>query len=316
MTYRAFTIDQIIRGFKTIPITSGQLDFNGLCNAKCWYCPVKYEGNPKEFKANTSLADVSIILSRIKQSKYVKQGLDFVYTCHYNEILLHPEFEEILKLFRNYKMRTMILSNGTPLTPSNLDIILNYPDVISGICLNIPDIDVEKWAAKAGFSTSVHKSLTRNLKYINANYPAATIQVNTSQHGVEVNQFVGSNVENARILKEFKELYPNLTVNFLTGLSDRAGRLTEHKVLIDKKINKGRVISGCSHSDPVGGRIYSWFHINSKGDMFICCDDYQMEYKFGNLLENDFDTIWESVDHADAVLKARGELCKNCSFAV
>ena len=24
-----------------------QLDPNGLCNAKCWFCPVAYGGNPK-----------------------------------------------------------------------------------------------------------------------------------------------------------------------------------------------------------------------------------------------------------------------------
>lgn len=316
MTYRAFTIDQIIRGFKTIPVTSGQFDFNGLCNAKCWYCPVKYEGNPDEFKTNTSIDNIQLMLSNIRSSKYIRPGFDFAYTCHYNEILLHPQFEKILSSFRMHGMRTMILTNGTPLIPSKLDIILRYPDVITGICLNIPDSDVEKWAAKAGFSKSVYVTLTRNLEYLNKMYPGATIQVNTSNHGVTSNGFIGSHEENTRITQTFNQLYPNLNVSILTWLSDRAGRLSEHKVMLDKIPKKGKVISGCSHSDPTGGRIYSWFHVNSKGDMFICCDDYDMKYKFGNLLEKSFDEIWESTEHAEAVLLAQSEICKSCSFAV
>ncbi len=316
MTYRAFTIDQVIKGLKTIPIEFGQADFNGLCNAKCWYCPVKYEGNPSEFKHNTSLHYIEVMLANIRRSKLLKPGFDFIYTCHYNEILLHPEFEEILKLFRKYGFKTMILSNGTPLIPSKVNIILNYSDVVVGTALNIPDIDKEKWSKKAGFSETVYNTLIRNLSYINDNYPAATIQINTAKSGITEFGVLGTDEENARIVGTFRQKFPNLKIAVLDWLSDRAGRLTEHKVLIDKKFNKGRIISGCNHSGSEGGRIYSWFHLNPKGDLFICCDDYDMKYKFGNLLEKEFDDIWVSDLHAEVILKARSEICVNCFAAV
>lgn len=316
MTYKAFTIDQIVRGFKTVQIKSGQVDFNGLCNAKCWYCPVKYEGNPAEFKTNTSIQDIETILLKIGKSKYIAPGFDFVYSCHYNEILLHPQFEELLEVFRRRGMRTMILSNGTPLTPSKLDIVLKYPDVVAGICLNVPDIDKEKWAKKAGFSETVYNTLLRNLSYINQHYPQATIQVNTTTLNITSEGIVGSQEENDRIANEFKKLFPNLGVTVLGWLSDRAGRLSEHKVMVKKTFNTGRIITGCSHSNTEGGRIYSWFHVGPKGDLFICCDDYEMKYTFGNLLTHDFDEIWESQLHAEMVLKAQSEICRNCSSAV
>lgn len=319
MSYKAFTLQQAATGFATIPIEFGQLDLNGLCNAKCWYCPVKYEGNPEEYKTNTSIADLEIILKRIRESRSVVRNFEHIYTCHYNEILLYPYFEEMLQLFRKYGFRTMILSNGTPLTPSKLDIILKYPDVVSGICLNTPDIDKTQWAIKAGFSETVHNTLVRNLTYINEKYPSATIQVNTTLANVKEKGIRGTPEDNQRIVSSFKSLFPNLAIAVLGGLSDRASRLTEHKVVFSNKtthFNLQRAPVGCTHSSDVGGRIYSWFHINAKGDMFICCDDYDMKYKFGNLLEDTFDNIWQSKAHAAVVQKAQREMCLNCAYAI
>jgi len=315
MTYKALTIDGVLNGLKTIPIEMGQVDFNGLCNAKCWYCPVKYEGNPSEFKHNTSLHDIDLMLSKLKQSNCLKPGFDFIYTSHYNEILLHPQFEGLLELFRKYNFKTMILSNGTPFTPDKVNTVLKYSDVVLGATLNIPDIDKERWSEKAGFSKSVYTTLVRNLQYINEHYPQANIQVNATTNGVTEHGHISSIEEYTRITNSFNELVPNLRVHILGWLSDRAGLLSEHKVLVDKRLVKNRVIMGCNHSHPVGGRIYSWFHINSKGDLFLCCDDYQMKYKFGNLLEDDFDNIWLSRKHAEVILTARKEICVNCSSA-
>lgn len=319
MTYKAFTTEQVIKGFETIPIVSGQLDLNGLCNAKCWYCPVKYEGNPEEFKTNTSVQDLEIILSKLRSSKRLVENFQYIYTCHYNEILLYPYFEEMLQLFRKYGFKTMILTNGTPLVKSKMDLILKYPDVVGGICLNIPDIDKEKWALKAGFSETVYNVLIKNLTYINEVYPSATIQVNTSLKPVKYLGIQNNDSENQRIVTQFRSLFPNLALAVLTGLSDRANRLSEHQVLWSNKttrFNHQRPPVGCNHSDPNGGRIYSWFHINPKGDLFICCDDYDMKYNFGNLLVDDFDTIWTSTRHAEVVRQSQREMCINCASAV
>lgn len=319
MTYRATTIEQILNGFKTISITYGQIDLNGLCNAKCWYCPVKYEGNPQEFVTNTSVSDLETMLSNIRSSQSLCQNFEHIYTCHYNEILLYPYFEDMLKLFRKYKFKTLLLSNGTPLTKSKLDLILEYPDVISGICLNVPDIDKEQWAKKAGFSESVYATLIRNLTYINEKYPHATIQVNTSIIDVKEKGILNTDADNEKIVNSFKTLFPNLGVSVLRVLSDRASRLTEHNVVFSNQravFTNEFSVSGCTHSSNEGGRLYSWFHINAKGDMFICCDDYDMKYKFGNILTNSFDSVWNSTNHAEVIRKAQSEMCIKCASAV
>ena len=316
--YEAHNIQETLEGFRTIKIKGGQIDFNGICNSRCWYCPVKYEGNIKEYMINTSLEDAETILRKIRESSIVET--DFIYTSHYNEFILHPQLEDILRLFRKYNFHTMILSNGTPLTPEKIDLMNEYYDVIYGVCLNIPDIDKSSWSKKTGFSEKTHEKLMSNLKYLNEKYPSATIQVNTSIHGVtdqaSIQGFRGSVDENRRITQGFNEKFPNLKINVLGGLSNRASILSDYGVLEMKDYDMKRVVVGCNHSSNEGGRVYGWFHINPKGEMFICCDDYQMKYSFGSLLSDlSFDEIWCSLNHAITVRNAHQEICMRCDGA-
>jgi radical SAM protein with 4Fe4S-binding SPASM domain len=313
--FHAYNIQESIEGFRTIKIKGGQIDFNGICNSRCWYCPVKYEGNVKEYMINTSMKDVEIILKKIRKSSIVETN--FIYTSSYNEFILHPQLEEILTLFRKYNFQTMILSNGTPLTPERTDLILKYYDVIYGVCLNIPDIDKALWSKKTGFSERTHATLMKNLEYLNEKCNYASIQVNTSIHGVSNQGFKGSEEDNQRITRGFNERFPNLKVSVLSGLSNRASILSDYGVLEKKHYDMNRKVVGCSHSSNEGGRVYGWFHINPKGEMFICCDDFKMKYSFGSLLsEQSFDEIWCSLNHALAVRKAQSEICLRCDSAM
>ena len=44
---------QVIKDkLKTQKIANMQLDPNGRCNVGCWYCPVRYHGNPEHAKTD------------------------------------------------------------------------------------------------------------------------------------------------------------------------------------------------------------------------------------------------------------------------
>ena len=43
------------------------IDPNGICNAKCWFCPVAYVGNSKENKTNMSIETMENILNQINE---------------------------------------------------------------------------------------------------------------------------------------------------------------------------------------------------------------------------------------------------------
>ena len=310
--------DEILANLKNAPISVGQIDLNGLCNAKCWFCPVKYKDNPQEFATQMTPDQLRQVFKNLRSSTLFAQHVSFMYTSHYNEVLLHKNFEEMMDIFREYGFTTMILSNGTPLTPSKIDYIVKNRDVITGINLNIPAIEKQEWTIKAGMSESVHKTLMRNLHYLNDNYEGATIQINSLviQGRAGPNAVYTDSQDCIRIEKEFQSLFPNITVNTNYYLSDRAGALVKEQVLVPLMSKATGKIIGCTHSTNPGGRLYSWVHINAKGELFLCCDDYEMNYRYGSLLEKPFDELWTSEEHVDQILRSQNEICRTCSAAI
>lgn len=310
----ATTPEQIRELLRTTKITLGQIDTNGRCNAKCWYCPVRYEGNPTDYTRQTTPTELEHILVNLRESRLFPQTANFLYTCHYNEVLLYKYLEQLLELFRKYNFSTMILSNGTPLIPRTLDKLLKFPDVVKGICLNIPAFEESDWMNKTGFTPSIYKILRDNLDYLHTRFPSTTIQINHTTDSDS--QFYTSRLELDKIISGFKSNYPNFNVFEQGWLSDRAGSLSKIQVIKQLKTNKSTRTKGCKHSGSYGGRIYEWVHINSKGELFLCCDDFNMEYKFGSLLEKNFDDIWLSDEHIQTILRAQESICTNCAFAI
>lgn len=312
----AHSRDEILTRLRDTPLRMGQIDVNGKCNAKCWYCPVKYQGNPAEFAVQMPLDRLDQILGNLRASPLIPDDLRFLYTSHYNEVLIYKHFAGLIEAFRRHGFATMILSNGTPLTPEKTDLIVANKDVVTGIALNIPALDQDDWSRKAGLPASMHRLLLRNLDYLHDQYPAL-IQINcaTSEQGL-LNQGIGnSKAEVERIADDFRERYPNFQVILQEWLTDRAGRLGELDVLTRKREARNRVI-GCAHSFNQGSRVYGWFHINARGELFLCCDDYEMEYRFGSLLEKPFEEIWLSDVHVDAIERAQNGICLNCQFRI
>lgn len=309
--------DEIRTRLNATPIAIGQIDVNGKCNARCWYCPVKYQGNPAEFAVQMPISSLDHILGKLRTAKSIAPDFRFVYTSHYNEVLLYKAFPALLASLRRHGLATMILSNGTPLTPEKTDLILANRDVIWGIALNVPALRSDDWARKSGMPIGMHRLLLRNLDYLHQQNYRATIQINCATHQdwlLEHGQG-DSRSQAETIVADFKARYPNFQINLQEWLSDRAGTLASHGALTQHQ-QASRPIIGCSHSADQGGRVFGWAHINARGELFLCCDDFAMNYRFGNLLEHDFDKLWHSEQHIDAILAAREKLCRRCQFRI
>ena len=343
------TPEQLIRNdFNKYKITNLQIDPYGVCNAKCWFCPVRYKGNPEHGKdiMSPELFEKiikNLIDEREKPDGLVSKAFNGFYTAHYNEVLLYPYFEEILKICRKYKLVTMVLSNGIPLTPEKVDILKEYQDVLSGICLNTPAFDAETWSKRSGINIKQFDKLISNIQYAVEQLPnmvknkAFSIQINGShelsfgdkggwlEKGPEFPTDMNLDVENGELIQQknkAEELFPGVNIFTVPYLIDRAGLLDEvisNRPAIERNLmknDKDKKVIGCANGREVGGRPIGWVHVNASGKAFLCCNDYEMEMQVGDFKNNELKDFWGNDAHVEMIKKSYETICRGCASAI
>ncbi len=334
--------------FNDYKITNLQIDPYGVCNAKCWFCPVRYKGNPdhgKEVMSPELFEKIikNLIDERERPDGLVSKAFNGFYTAHYNEVLLYPHFEEILKICRKYKLVTMVLSNGIPLTPERVDILKEYQDCLSGICLNTPAFDADTWSKRSGINIKQFDKLISNIKYAVEQLPemvkrkAFSIQINGShelsfvekggwlQKGPQFPQDIDLDVQNGELVqqeKKAKELFPGVNIFTVPYLIDRAGLLDEvmsNKPAIERNLKRNvadKKVIGCGNGREVGGRPIGWVHVNASGKAFLCCNDYEMEMQFGDFKTQELRDFWGTDEHVKMVENSYETICRGCASAI
>jgi MoaA/NifB/PqqE/SkfB family radical SAM enzyme len=285
----------------------------------------------------------NLIDEREKPNGLVSKSFNGFYTAHYNEVLLYPHFEEILKICRKYKLVTMVLSNGIPLTPEKVDILKEYQDVLSGICLNTPAFDAETWSKRSGINIKQFDKLISNIQYAVEQLPnmvknkAFSIQINGShdlsfidkggwlEKGPEFPKDMDLDVSDGELVQQerkAKELFPNVNIFTVPYLIDRAGLLDEvmsNKPSIQKNLmknNEGKRVIGCGNGREVGGRPIGWVHVNANGKTFLCCNDYDMEMQVGDFKTQELKDFWGTEEHIKVVKESYETICRNCASAI
>lgn len=338
----------VFEQFNKYKIHQMQLDPFGVCNARCWFCPVKYKGNPtsgKEVMSVELLRKIieNIIEERDKENGLVNKHFGGFYTAHYNEILLYPHFEELLKICQEYRLCFMVLSNGIPLTPDMVDLIIKYRGVVNGICLNIPGFEPEVWSKRSGINIKQFDKLISNINYAIEKLPhmvqnkSFSIQVNGSNENsfserggwldkgpdfpsdMDLNPSSG---ELSNQVNKAKELFPSMQIFSVPSLIDRAGLLDDvmtNKGAIERNLmrnDKTKKVIGCGNGREVGGRPVGWIHVNSAGKVFLCCNDYDMEIVVGDFKTQELKDFWGNENHIQQVEKSYETICRNCASAI
>jgi len=337
----------ILQKLMTTKIKMAQIDPFSFCNAKCWFCPVKYKSNPKETIKHMSPDVFEKIISEMCQERdqkgIVAPDFHFIYTAHYNEILLYKYFENMCEILRKYKIKTYVLTNGIPLTREKTDLIKKYTDVVVGICLNVPAFEEDIWSKRSGMSASLFSRLIDNIKYAEnqlvelTNNKRLSLQINSATNnsfvdkggwltkGENFPQDLDLNINTGELASQHKlckEMFPNINVYPMPSLIDRAGILDKFNVIsnknaIEKKLKKsGDRVIGCGNGREVGGRPFGWIHVNANADLFLCCNDYDFEHCFGNLEKNKLNEVWITDKHVDVIHKSFNTICTNCASSL
>ena len=311
-----------------------QLDPFGFCNAKCWFCPVKYIPQPEEGAGVMSIELIDRILQDIINEKnrpdgIVDRNFKTVTLSHYNEILLYKHFDQLLELLRKYSLNCFVLSNGVSLTRQRIDLIKQYSDVVIHVGLNIPAFESELWAKRSGFSVDQFDRLINNVRYAEEQLQYLRSELQIGVNGLEKNTIDGGyvalgpqfselgydlNQEHERQFQLARKLFPRVNVH-KAALYDRAGtidHLITNKPWLRKQQQGKKEVIGCNNW---GDRSTEWLNVNSAGSVFLCCNDYNFDYKFGDLSKQSLREVWLSDLHTQTVEKAYKEICTNCYSA-
>jgi len=321
-----------------------QLDPNGLCNAKCWYCPVAYGGNPQIGKKNMDIDVLINILDQLDSGRgdFVDPNFNVIYSAHYNEIFLYPNFKEMIQAYDKYKLTTVLFSNGTTLNKDKIDFIKNYSNVVKQITFNIPSAFPEQWSQYTGFNVKMFDKLIDNLKYAEKELAIKSkiglvIQVN----GVEDNSIfqnggairllndapkLNMNIKDgdvAKTINKFKEMFPRISSFKDVELNDRSGKLEENNVLTNIDMikfqadNFNKKVVGCAGGQNLANsRAEEWLHINANGDVILCCHDYDFKTSYINIKDKTIKEIWNGQERKEMIKKSYKDFCTKCKYAI
>lgn len=301
-------------------IRYAQIDPNGLCNAGCWFCPVSYLGNPKESINQMTPEDFRNVIKQIHDNKggIVSEQFNGIYTSHYNEALLYAHFEEMLETLREFKLGMVVLTNGTPLTPYKTDIINKYQDVVWGLCVNAPVwTDEELFEKRTAMRKGLFQKLKNNVDYAYRNLKNKNLlSVQVNGHDATSGALKGpkfpdiSPTELDEQVAAAKALFPEANVFKHPHLIDRAGLIDDY-ISSSPFIKKDKKVIGCQ-----GKRDTEWLHINANSELFLCCNDYHMDHKYGNLKDNTLQELWMSNKHKEVMTEAWSSICTQCTSAI
>jgi MoaA/NifB/PqqE/SkfB family radical SAM enzyme len=315
-----------------------QLDPTGLCNAKCWFCPVAYGGNPKIGQKNMDFDVLKNIIEQLDAGRgdFVDPNFNMVLNAHYNEVLLYPHFKEMIYLYKDYGLKTILFSNGTTLNKEKIDFIADNIDVFYGITFNVPSAFSEQWALYTGLNVKIFDRLINNLHYANTKFKF-NIQVN----GVQEESFVenGGTItvlekapylnynsqtgDVAKAVNQFKILFPDANVFSDVNLNDRSGKLKESQVLSNQEAiklqtnNFNKKVIGCAGGEwNAMSRAEDWLHINANGDVILCCHDYEFETVYINIKDKSIKDIWNGEERKKMISKSYSSFCRSCKYAI
>jgi radical SAM protein with 4Fe4S-binding SPASM domain len=292
------------------------LDPNGLCNAGCWFCPISSEGNPKDQVNQMSIQLFEKIIKNIIELKgtLVNPNLHFIYGSHFNEVLLYKHFESMLSILNKYNLSLCLLTNGVPLTPKKIDLINKYKPAVSMIAVNAPVYEKRLFEKRTGMKEVMFDKLISNIGYAKDNLynpEVLLLQINGINEKSNIEKLKNfPDLEIAEMERQVaiaKALFPSIKITEQWNLIDRAGLLKDVMV---NKLPEGKVV-GCSSK-----RDTDWLHISPQGDVFLCCNDFYMEYKYGNLNDYSIEEVWSSKKRKEVNEKAFNSICKQCSSAI
>lgn len=228
-----------------------EIEINRHCNYRCVYCPVAKAPKPKGFMSDETYR---LVLARV-----IEYGAVMITLNHYSEPTLDPKLVSRVEDAVERGLSVNINTNGSMLN----DRMIKRFASLGGVRLkvNIPSIDDAEYRSLTG-SGQLHRVI-RNLKALHKYGVPTSLSINSPQD---------ARADNVRTINDiFGDMFGE---SFRWPSDDRAGRL-DYEGFGAKCVHKGR-LNGCA---VVRGQL----NVSHQGKLFLCCQDFDQEYVFGDL---------------------------------
>jgi MoaA/NifB/PqqE/SkfB family radical SAM enzyme len=289
------------------------VEFTNHCNYECIFC--QNSTIPKKFIRLADFKDFETIISRT----------NIIDITGYGEIMLHPDFNEIIKIITKYNKQFSLSTNGSVLTKEKIDILNNSSLYLLNISLNSLNFNVyKKLSGGKGNLYTVGENII-NLLNSKPKFKIKFSFVITNLNFKEIFNFINFAYKYGKSQISFYDLVPNLkypeglkvedTPKNRQFLKDAISHAKNLKLIIDsfdfdmntekKEVKLQDCLEACHPP-------FSSIFIGADGNVVPCCWN---STSMGNITQQSVDEIWLGEKYNElrtAIHTGNTEFCKNC----
>lgn len=261
------------------------LEITNKCNLNCPFCPSTINNGDR-------VLDLNKIESYLKEiSKYTNT----VYLHILGEPLLHPNFEEIIKLCDVYNLKVRLTTNGSLVDKYDFTKLnINKISFSLQSLIQYDDNELIKYFNKLKIMIDSIKDKLKSREI------GIDFRVWNDKESIKVIEL------NKKINKYLSEIIKiNELINVRISEDNEFEWPNEENTINDHKM---KCLGGITQ-----------LGVLSNGDVVLCCLDYNGKTKLGNLNNETLEQILSNVDYQNAMIKMQGgkpyfKLCESCKF--
>lgn len=283
-----------------------QIENNTNCNWRCWFCQNAHYETPKT--RHMDLDFFQFILREVR-SIYTPAQLNVISFSVYNEPTMDPTFQEKLQIMTDMGFDYWFLSNGSGITKELVDFLIEHPQNIYDVRLNIPTMDEQDWKNVTGTSVKMMYKQYYQLCYFLERIPQFNFPVSIMVNGD------GSESHKRTFLSVYEKFkrFPNLQLQ-MTGLVDRAEMLKGVKSA--EQSMPHQTINYQGKKLVCGMNYFNNLYFGIDGNVYFCCHDYFQKYSFGSVKDKPLKELIQSDERATQMARFNDDFCAKCSQAI
>lgn len=284
------------------------LEPSNVCNLHCPECPVGVR-TEKVKSINVDIEKSKKIIDKLAPT------LTHIIFYFQGEPFMNPSFLDLVKHSRSKNILTSTSTNAQLINNDRAKQIVE-----SGLDRLIISIDgatqevYEKYrvGGKLDKAVEVVENIVYWKKRLKKPHPFIEIQfivMKHNEHQINEIKFLSKKLNADKLSLKSAQIY-----NFENGseLIPSIEKYSRYKKIENDKFQiKSPLKNSCK-------RLWNGAVLNSKGDLLPCCFDKHSEFSFGNVFENDFETVWKGKSSGNfrkniLLDRKQYEMCKNCT---